>query len=33
LFWCFCVKKKKKKTMLLIEHDYILLWFAYHWFA
>jgi len=26
-------KKKIKIDILLIERDYILLWFAYHWFV
>jgi len=30
-FYCFCALKKI--VMLLIKHDYILVWFAYHWFV
>jgi hypothetical protein len=32
---CFVAfaNKNKKIAMLLIELDYTLLWFAYHWFA
>jgi hypothetical protein len=27
------IEKKKKIAMLLVERDYILLWFVHHWFA
>jgi len=37
LFVLFVLKRKKREkrnsVMFLIEHDYIALWFAYHWFV
>jgi hypothetical protein len=33
LIFCVYSPKKKKKLLLLVEHGYILLWFAYHWFV